>query len=57
MLRYKQLFLETLSIGESASNGCTITLTLLEINGKTATFLKTVEMSKPCPICWHNKMN
>ncbi len=41
----------TLHIGESASNGCTVTLTLLEIHGKTATFLKTVDTNKPCPIC------
>ncbi|MFQ5969190.1 MAG: hypothetical protein ACE5J2_01660 [Nitrososphaerales archaeon] len=45
----------TLYIGESASNGCTITLTLLGINDKTTTFLKIVEMNKPCPICWHDK--
>lgn len=41
----------TLSIGEMVSNGCTVTLTLLKVNDKMATFLKTVEMNKPCPIC------
>ncbi len=41
----------TLHSGERASNGCTITLTLLEIQDKVATFLKTVEMNKRCPIC------
>ncbi len=45
----------TLHIGETASNGCTVKLTLLEIHDKVATFLKTVDTGKPCPICWHNK--
>jgi hypothetical protein len=45
----------TLHIGETASNGCTVKLTLLEIHDKGATFLKTVDTGKPCPICWHDK--
>jgi len=45
----------TLHIGETASNGCTVKLTLLEIHDKVATFLKTVDTGKPCPICWHDK--
>lgn len=44
----------TLRIGESASNGCTVMLTLLEINDTTARFLKTEDTGKPCPICHHN---
>lgn len=44
----------TLHIGESASNGCTIMLTLLRIeNDEKAVFLKTVDYDRPCPICWH----
>ncbi|MFY3740340.1 MAG: hypothetical protein HMLIMOIP_000777 [Candidatus Nitrosomirales archaeon] len=45
----------TLHIGETTSNGCTVKLTLLEIHDKVATFLKTVDTGKPCPICWHDK--
>lgn len=45
----------TLHIGETASNGCTVKLTLLEIHDKVTTFLKTVDIGKPCPICWHDK--
>ena len=41
----------TLYIGESASNGCTITLTLLGIQGDTATFIKKTDFNRPCPIC------
>ena len=41
----------TLHIGESASNGCTVTLTLVKIQDKTATFSKTSDFSRPCPIC------
>lgn len=41
----------TLHIGETASNGCTITLTLIKIEGKTATFIKKTDFNKPCPIC------
>ncbi|HKU50026.1 MAG TPA: hypothetical protein VJP79_08755 [Nitrososphaera sp.] len=45
----------TLRVGEKASNGCTVFLTLVAIdtaNG-TATFLKKVDESRPCPICWY----
>lgn len=41
----------TLQIGQSASNGCTITLTLLGIENSKAKFLEKVETNKPCPIC------
>ncbi len=41
----------TLHVGESASNGCTVKLTLLEIHEKEATFLKTLDFNRPCPIC------
>jgi len=41
----------TLHIGESASNGCTITLTLIRIENGLAVFSKKVESNKPCPIC------
>ncbi len=43
----------TLRIGEKASNGCTIVLTLTSIQDGSATFLKTVDENKPCPICWY----
>jgi hypothetical protein len=42
----------TLRVGEKASNGCTITLYLAKIESGTATFVKTVDKSRPCPICW-----
>lgn len=41
----------TLRIGDSVSNGCTITLTLLKIQDKTAIFAKTENKNRPCPIC------
>ena len=41
----------TLHIGEKASNGCTVELTLVKISNKEATFLKTESHDKPCPIC------
>ncbi len=41
----------TLHIGETASNGCTITLTLISIQGNTATFTKKTYANKICPIC------
>jgi len=41
----------TLKIGETASNGCTVTMTLIKIDGKTATFIKKVDNDRPCPIC------
>lgn len=44
----------TLHVGESASNGCTITLTLLEIKQDTAVFSRTVDYNRPCPICFHS---
>ena len=40
----------SLKIGDSASNGCTITLTLEKIQDKTATFSKTARFGVPCPI-------
>jgi hypothetical protein len=43
----------TLRIGEKASNGCTIVLILTKIQGDSAIFLKTVDDSRPCPICWY----
>ena len=41
----------TLHIGDSASNGCTVELTLVKISGTTATFLKKENQNRPCPIC------
>jgi len=41
----------TLNIGESASNGCTIKLTLKSISGSAATFIETTDFNRPCPIC------
>jgi hypothetical protein len=41
----------TLYIGESASNGCTIALTLIRIENGLAVFSEKVESNKPCPIC------
>ena len=41
----------TLSIGETASNGCTIMLTLIRVRGGVATFIKKTDYNKPCPIC------
>ncbi len=43
----------TLRIGEKASNGCTVVLTLIKIQDGSATFLKIVDESRPCPICWY----
>jgi hypothetical protein len=43
----------TLRIGEKASNGCTIVLTLTSVQDGSATFLKTVNEDRPCPICWY----
>jgi hypothetical protein len=45
----------TLRIGEKASNRCTITLTLIKIEGANATFLKTVDEGRICPICSHQQ--
>ena len=44
----------TLHVGDSASNGCTVTLTLLEIRQDTAVFSRTVDYNRPCPICFHS---
>lgn len=41
----------TLRIGEIASNGCTVTLTLISIQGDTATFREKIDNDRPCPIC------
>ena len=41
----------TLRIGESASNGCTVTLTLIKIEGDVATFAKKTDFNRPCPMC------
>lgn len=41
----------TLRIGETASNGCTVTLTLVKIEGDIATFIKKADFNRPCPIC------
>ena len=43
----------TLHVGDKATNGCTVTLTLLEIREDTAVFSKVVDNDRPCPICWH----
>ena len=40
-----------LRIGESASNGCTITLTLASIQGDTAIFTEEKDFNRSCPIC------
>ena len=41
----------TLRVGEVVSNGCTVQLTLLHIEGNTAVFEKKVDFNRPCPIC------
>ncbi len=43
----------TLQIGESTSNGCTVTMTLVSVSttNKTATFIKKSDFNRPCPIC------
>ncbi|HSB56211.1 MAG TPA: hypothetical protein VLD38_00170 [Nitrosopumilaceae archaeon] len=41
----------TLHLGETASNGCTVELTLVKIEGNAATFLKKEHHDRPCPIC------
>jgi len=41
----------TLQLGDSASNGCTLELTLVRISGNAATFLKKEYNDRPCPIC------
>lgn len=41
----------TLHIGDSASNGCTVELTLVKISNNTAIFVKKEYNHRPCPIC------
>jgi len=43
----------TLHVGDKTTNGCTVTLTLMEIRQDSAVFSKVVDESRPCPICWH----
>lgn len=41
----------TLHIGETASNGCTVTLKLIRIESDVAIFIKKTKLNRPCPIC------
>ena len=43
----------TLKVGDSAGNGCTITLSLIKIEGSSATFIRKTRDPGPygCPIC------
>ena len=41
----------TLRIGEMASNGCTVTMTLISIQEDSATFIKKITNNQICPIC------
>lgn len=41
----------TLHIGDSISNGCTVSLTLVKISHGTATFIEKKSLNKICPIC------
>lgn len=41
----------TLHLGDVASNGCTVELTLVKISNGTATFLKKENHTRICPIC------
>ena len=41
----------TLRIGESASNGCNVVLTLIRITASGALLLKEVKQTDVCPIC------
>jgi len=41
----------TLRIGEVVSNGCTVRLTLIRIEGNAAIFSKQTDFNRPCPIC------
>ena len=41
----------TLRIGQDVSNGCTVTLKLIKIEGDTAIFDKKIDSKRPCPIC------
>lgn len=47
----EQGFPVTVHIGEIVSNGCTVTLTLIRIEGNTAIFIKKTDLNKQCPIC------
>jgi hypothetical protein len=42
----------TMRVGDNASNGCTVFLTLIRIDDGSATFVKKVDENRPCPICW-----
>lgn len=44
----------TLNVGDKASNGCTISLTLVRIDGDKAVFTQWIDYNRPCPICHHN---
>ncbi len=50
-LPFERGFPITLRIGEIASNGCTVTLTLTKIEGNIATFIRKTDFNRPCPIC------
>ena len=41
----------TMHVGDTVSNGCTITLTLLRIQDKAVIFAKAENKNRPCPIC------
>lgn len=41
----------TLHVGDTASNGCTVELTLVKIDTNTATFLEKKYLNRNCPIC------
>ncbi|KKP42418.1 MAG: hypothetical protein UR31_C0015G0018 [Parcubacteria group bacterium GW2011_GWA2_33_14] len=41
----------TLYVGETASNGCTVTLTLINIESKKSVFIEKTDFNKICPIC------
>ncbi|HUH61314.1 MAG TPA: Hint domain-containing protein, partial [Candidatus Eisenbacteria bacterium] len=41
----------TMHVGDTASNGCTVELTLVKVSGSTATFLEKENQNRPCPIC------
>ena len=41
----------TLRVGEIVSNGCTVQLTLIRIEGDKAVFTKKTDFNRPCPIC------
>jgi len=41
----------TLHVGDTASNGCTVEMTLVKIDTNTATFLEKKYLNRNCPIC------